>query len=337
MFRTALLFTLLASTTALAAAPGYTVTKAISLGAPDKWDYVSFDAASHRVFVAHGDHTDVIDANTGAMLGKLANIHGAHGQAVAADGAIWADSGTTANVTAYDPKSLAAIVTLPAQLDADGVIADPSGKTLVVLNGDGESATLIDTGSRIVRSNIKLGGSPEFAAADSAGHLYINIASTREIAAIDVQSGRIMARYAVPDCLSPHGLALDAESRRLFTSCENARLDVVDADTGHVLQTLPIGHGTDAAAFDPVRNLVFSSNSDSTLSVFHEDAGKLTALGDVHTPPGARTMALDSSNGRVFLITADLAATQPAPEGGRVHYNFVPGTLKLLFLDPAGK
>ena len=319
-----------------AAAPTYTITKTVPLGAPDKWDYISFDAASHRVLVAHSDHTDVIDAATGAILGKLANVHGAHGQAVAADGTIWAVNGKTATVTAYDPKTFAPITTLPAQLDADGALVDASGKTLVVLNGDGEGATLIDTATRIVRANIKLGGSPEFAAADTGGHLYINIASTREIAVVDMQAGRLTARYAVPDCLSPHGLAMDAKTRRLFTSCENTKLQVVDADTGHVLQTLPIGHGTDAAGFDPVRQLAYSSNSDGTLSVFHEDSGKLTALGDVRTPPGARTMAIDPSNGRVFLVTADLAATQPPPEGGRVHYNYKPGTVKLIFLDPAG-
>ena len=320
-----------------AAAPSYTISKTVPLGAPDKWDYVTFDAASHRVFVAHSDHTDVIDAATGAVLGKLAEVNGAHGQAVAADGAIWAVNGKTANVTAHDPKTFKAVTTLPAQLDADGAIVDPSGKTLVVLNGDGESATLIDTVSRTVHANIKLGGAPEFAAADTAGHLYINIASTREIAAVDMQAGRVTGRYAVPDCLSPHGLAMDPKSRRLFTSCENTKLQVVDADTGQVLQSLPIGHGTDAAGFDPMRNLVYSSNSDGTLSVFHEDGGKLTALGNVQTPPGARTMAVDPSNGRVFLVTADLAATQPAPEGGRIHYSYKPGTVKLLFLDPTAK
>ena len=321
-----------------AAAPSYTITKTVPLGTPDKWDYISFDAASHRVFVAHADHTDVVDASTGQVLGKLAGLHGAHGQAVAADGTIWADSGLTKTVTAYDPKTFAAGKALPAQTDADGLIADPSGRTVVVLNGDGESATLVDTATQTVKANVKLGGGPEFAAMDDRGHLYVNIASTNEIAVVDVSAAKVTARYPIPTCTSPHGLALDAKTSRLFTTCENEKMLVVDAKNGHILQTLPIGHGTDAAAFDPVRHLVYSSNSDKTLSTFHEDdAGVLTKLGDVATPAGARTLAVDPQNGRVFLVTGKLAATQPAPEGGRVHWDYKPGSISLMFLDPAQK
>ena len=333
----AITLSLLGTHTALAA-PAYTVSKSIALGAPDRWDYLSFDAPSRRVFVAHGDHTDVIDASTGAILGKLAGLTGAQGQAVAADGAIWADSGKTAQVTAYNPRMFTAIKTLPAGTDADGVVADPSGRLVIVLDGDGESATVIDATAKAVKSTIPLGGSPEFAAADGSGHLYVNIASTKEIVAIDLAAGRVAARYAVPDSLSPHRLAVDQKTRRLFASCVNAKMQVLDADTGHVLQTLPIGRGTDAAAFDPVRHLGSSSNGEGTLSGFREsDAGTLTSLGDVKTRPGARTLAVDPSNGRVFLVTADLADAQPAPAGGRVHYAFKPGTVKLMFLDPAAQ
>ncbi len=336
MFRSAMLLMLLANTSAFGAAPSYSLTKTIPLGAPDRWDYLTFDAASHRLFVSHLDHTDILDAKTGAQLGKLAGLNGAHGQAVAADGTIWADSGKTAQVTAFDAKSLAAVATLPAGTGADAVIADPAGKLVAVMNGDGKTVTLVDTATRKVRADVNLGGEPEFAAADAAGHIYINIASTKEIVALDTKQARVTARYAVPGCSSPHGLAMDAQTRRLFVSCVNAVLQVVDADKGSVLQTLPIGRGTDAAAFDPARHLVFSSNGEGSLSVFHEDAkGVLTALGDVPTLPGARTMAVDPESGRIFLVTADLDGTQPPPGGGRVHYRFAPGSLKLLFLDPA--
>ena len=335
MRRLILLASLLAGT-AHAAPPAYAVTRTLALSDPDRWDYVSFDAASHRVFVAHADHTDVLDARSGAVLGKLAGLDGAHGQAVASDGTIWADSGKSGKVTAYDPKTFAAIATLPAGVGADGMIADPSGARIVVLNGNGQSATILDTATRRVAATVALGGSPEFAAADAAGHLYVNIASTKEVVAVDLASARVTARYAVPDCTSPHGLTMDARTRRLFTTCVNARLLVLDADSGRVLQNLPIGHGTDAAVFDPVRRLVFSSNGDGTLSIFHEDDhGVLAPLGDVATQPGARTMAVDPASGRVFLVTAELQGTQPAPVGGRVHYAFKPGSVRLLFLDPA--
>jgi YVTN family beta-propeller protein len=335
MLRITIVSAALLTTFAAHAAPTYTVTKTIPLGAPDKWDYLSFDAASHRVFVAHADHTDVIDAATGAILGKLAGLSGAHGQTVTADGTIWADSGKTGTVTAYDPKTFAAIKTLPVAPDADGVVTGPHRQRVVVVAGDSESATLIDATTKTVQATVKLGGAPESAAIDEAGHIYIDLASTKEIAVVDIATAKVTARYPIPDCTSSHGLAIDSKTRRLFPTCVNTKMLVLDADTGHVLQTLPIGHGTDAAAFDPVRHLVYSSNSDGTLSTFSEDSkGTLTALGDVPTAPGSRTLAVDPSNGRVFLVTADLEGTQPAPVNGRVHYNYKPGSVHLLFLDP---
>ena len=47
--------------------PLYSVTKTVALGAPDRWDFVVFDATSHKVFVAHGDRVTVVDGRTGKM------------------------------------------------------------------------------------------------------------------------------------------------------------------------------------------------------------------------------------------------------------------------------
>ena len=318
-----------------AATPAYRVTRTVSLGMPDRWDYVTFDAASRRVLIAHGNHTDVVDAVSGRVLGKLDGLHGAHGQ-IAVGGRIFADSGETAAITIFDTHAMRAIRSGPAGADADGVIYEPKHRLVVVLDGDAGAATLIDSATGTVRATVALGGSPEFAAADGAGHIYVNIASTGEIAVVDAAAARVTARFPLPGCYSPHGLAIDPKTMRLFTSCLNARLMVVDAAGGRVLQTLPIGRGSDAVAFDPVRRLVFSSNNDGTLSVMREQAdGAVLPLGNVRTAAGARTLALDPANGRVFLVTADVTGPLPPVHGGKVpKYAFRPGSVKLLFLDP---
>lgn len=342
MHRSHLIAALVLGLTAHAGAaepPAYTVARSVALGAPDKWDYVSFDAASQRVFVAHGDHTDVVDATSGQVLNRLGGLHGAHGQTVGAGGTIYADSGQTGELTAFDPKTFAPGKTIPAGKDADGVVYDPASKLVAVLDGDAQGVTLIDSATNTVRATVELGGEPEFAAADGHGLLYVNLASTREIARVDIASAKVTARYPVPDCLSPHGMAMDPATRRLFVTCENRRIIVVDADGGHVLQTLPIGEGTDAAAFDPVHRTVFSSNGDGTLSVFTErQDGSLTALGDVKTPPGARTLAVNPATGRVFLVTADIDPAKPVTQGSHgPRFAWKPGSVHLLFLDPAPK
>jgi DNA-binding beta-propeller fold protein YncE len=327
------------SQAAQAATPPYTITKSIPLGAPDRWDYLSFDAASNRVMVAHADHTDIVDATTGAILGRLEGLKGAHGQTVAADHRIYADSGKSREITGFDAQTFQRLKTLAAGEDADAVIYEPTHQIVVVLNRYGQSATLVDTVADAIKSTVPLGGAPEFATAEGTGAFYVNIASTREIVRVDAGNSQVTARWPIPDCQSPHGLAMDPKTRRLFTTCVNARLLIVDADTGNTLQTLPIGHGTDAAAFDPVHHLVLSSNGEGTLSVFHESGdGTLTALGDIKTLPGARTMATDPRTGRVFLVTAEIDPVKPVTQGPQgPRYAWKPGSVKLLFLDRASR
>jgi YVTN family beta-propeller protein len=315
-----------------AAAPSFT-TRSIALGAPDRWDYLSFDAETGHVLIAHGDHTDVVDPDSDTIVGKLAPLQGAHGQ-VATAGAIYADSGQTGTVTAFDRRSLRPLKTLAAGKDADGMAYDPAHRVVVVMDGDPGTATLIDTATNTVRATVSLGGEPEFAAADGAGHVFINLASTSQVAVLDVGGNTVTARFDIPDCQSPHGAAMDPRTHRLFVSCKNAKLVVLNTAGGAELQSLPIGRGTDAAAFDPRRRLVFSSNGSGSLSIFQESsAGALTKLTEMPTAPGARTMAVDPATGRVFLVTADEAGT-PAP-GQRP--TFKPGTTRLLVLTPASQ
>jgi DNA-binding beta-propeller fold protein YncE len=116
-------------------------------------------------------------------------------------------------------------------------------------------------------------------------------------------------------------------------------LTVVNADTGAVIATLPIGQGTDGAAFDPKRKLIFSSNNDGTLSVFHEDSPQVfKPLGSIHTGVTGKNMTIDPDSGRLFVAVADIdpkAPVPPGPNGRPGRPKPLPGSLKILFLDPA--
>jgi DNA-binding beta-propeller fold protein YncE len=225
---------------------------------------------------------------------------------------------------------------IAADSDADAMLYDPQSGKLAVANGDAHSVSIIDVKAGARLANVPLPGSPEMMAADSAGKIYINIASANEIDRLDVASEKIDASWKIPACESPHGLAIDAATKRLFASCHNARMVVVNAENGNVVANLPIGHGTDSAAFDPKRKLAFSANKDGTLSIVQEKSpDSFVSLGNVATAPGARTMAEDPKTGRVFLVTADVAETLPPRHpGGDAELKFKPGSVKLIVLAP---
>jgi YVTN family beta-propeller protein len=319
-----------------ATVPSYAVVKTVPLGAPDRWDFVRYDPASNRVFVSHRTKIDVVDVAQGKVVGEVAGIGESHDVVIVPSlGRGYADDAAAKTVVIFDLKTQAKIVSVPVGIDADAMVYDPATKRVFVMNSDGNSITAIDAVTNQPLKTLPLGGAPEMAVADGRGKVFINSASKNEIIAFDTAALAITARWPVAVCEKPHGLAMDEAAGRLFVTCVNARMLVVDAANGKILANLPIGKGTDSAAFDPARKRAFSSNGDGTLSVVAErDANTFESLGDVKSAPGARTMAVDPDSGRVFLVTADVAKMEPSTQpGGRPHLTFVPGSVKLLFLD----
>jgi YVTN family beta-propeller protein len=316
----------------------YKVTQSIPLGAPDRWDYLSFDATSNRIFAAHGDRIDVIDLATKQVVGQVA-VAGANGAAiVSSSGKGYAGSRDRKSVVVFDLNTFEVLKTLPAAEDTDAIIFDPSSGRVFLMQGDPREVTVIDTATDTLALTIPLGGHPEFAAVDGQGKLYVNIEDKSEIQRIDTHTGKVDATWPIKVCDGPHGLAIDKESHRLFASCVNSKLVVVNAHDGSVVSMLPIGKHTDAAAYDEHAKRVFSSNGEGTLSVIQQDsADRYRALGEVSTQFGARTMAIDSRSGRIFLITGDYADVSPASADVRQRYKVKPGSVRLLLLDPIAK
>jgi len=315
--------------------PVYKIVKTIPLGGPDKWDFLAFDSATGHVYVSHRTKVDVVDPVAGKVVGEIAPIGESHGVA-ALSGRIYADDAANNDVIAADAKTFAKIATAKAGLDADAVIADPQTARIYVMGGDGHSVTAIDAAKNRTLKTVSLGGSPEFAALNGEGELFINIADTNEIVVFDTNKLAVTTRWPTAPCLKPHGMGMDTETNRLFVSCGNAKMIVVDAANGKILADFAIGKGTDAAAFDPKTKLAFSSNGEGTLSVVAERGpNDFVLLGNIKTAPGARTMALDPKTGRIFLVTADVAKTEPSNEPGHgPHFVFAPDSVKLLVLEP---
>jgi DNA-binding beta-propeller fold protein YncE len=322
------------------APPHYEITKSVELGAPDHWDYVVVDAETHRVYVAHGDRVAVVDARSGAVLGKVEGFPGGtHGIAVVnAFGRGYTDDGAGGKAASFDLKTFKVIKRIDAAEDADAVTFDPVSGHVFVINGHPGTVTVIDPKRDVAVATVSTGDELEYAVAGDDGKIYINGASKKEILRLDTKTNRIDGRWPVDDCEDPHGLAIDTASRRLFTTCLNAMLVVVNIDSGAKVAALPIGKGSDAAAFDPKRKLIFSSNGrDGTLSVIQEkDPQTFVSLGTVKTAMTARTMGIDPNTGRIYLAAAEPRPGAVPPAGSALAPPpVVPGSLKLLFLDPA--
>ena len=321
--------------------PVYKVVQTVKLGAPDRWDYLVYDGPSHRLYVAHGDRIAVLDGKSGQILGNVEGMPGgSHGIGIsAATGKGYTDDGQAGEAVAFDLKTFKTGKRIKAEKDADGIAFDPVSGHVFVVDGDSEKLTVIDPKTDSAIATVDVGGGLEYAVAGDNGKVYVNGAEKKEMVRVDTASNKVDAHWPIPDCTSPHGLAIDTANHRLFVSCVNAVLTVVNTDSGKVVTTLPIGQGTDGAAFDPKRKLIFSSNYDGTLSVIKENSlDSFVSLGGIKTQVTGKNMTIDPDTGRLFLTVADIDPNAPVPVGangrpGRAKP--LPGSVKVLFLDPA--
>jgi len=340
-FATALAALALATVPLAASAAGqprYKLVRTTPLGAPDRWDYLTFDPASHRVYVAHADRLTVIDGRSGAVLGEVTGIAGGtHGIGLSA-GKGYTDDGRAGVAVAFDPQTFRVLARVPAQPDADGITVEPKTGHVFVADGDSGKLTVIDPHTDKVVATVDGGGGLEFVVADGDGKIYVNGAEKREMVRIDARTNAVDARWPIPKCESPHGLAIDPATHRLFVSCVNKLLIVLNSQNGSVVATLPIGAGSDAVAFDPSHRRVFSSNGDGTLTVISAmTPNSYAVLETLKTQVTGRTMTVDPQTGRLYLAAAsiDTAAPVPTGVGGRPgRPPLKPGSLSLLIYDP---
>ncbi|HEV3038971.1 MAG TPA: YncE family protein [Candidatus Angelobacter sp.] len=323
----------------LASAAGpvqYELKQKFTLGGEGGWDYLTYDPSSKHLFISRGTRVMVVDPENGSVVREIPNTTGVHGIAIAHDlGKGFTSNGRDNTVTVFDLKDFkeTAKIKLEGAENPDAIIYDPASKRVFTFNGRSKNATVIDAAKGTVVSNIPLDGKPEFAAADGKGNVYVNIEDKGEIQAIDAKKATVSNSWKMEGCEEPSGLAMDQKNRRLFAGCGNKVMTIVDADSGKVVTTLPIGEGVDATGFDPGTGLAFSSNGDGTLTVIHEDSkDKFSVAQNATTQKRARTMALNPGNHEVYLVTAEFEEQPPAANGQRQRPNMKPGTFTLLVM-----
>lgn len=274
-----------------------------------------------------------------AVIGHIPDTHGVHGVALAPD----LDRGFTSNgrdnsVTIFALSSSKVLGTVMTERNPDAIVFDPASKRVFAANGGANSVTVIDAvGNRALKS-IPLDGKPEFASVDGMGRLFINLEDKNALVVIDTATLVVTHRYDLSAaCDEPAGLSIDPARQVLFIGCHNQTMAIVDANTGRIVDAVPIGAGSDATAFDAAAQIACSSNGDGTLTVVAAGKdGHYTAVQNVATMRGARTMALDPDSHAVYLVAAEIDhVDSPTEQTPRPRPVLKPGSMTLITVLPA--
>ena len=289
-------------------------------------------APARHVFVSHGSHVVVLDADSGAVVGDIPDTQGVHGIAIAADaGRGFTSNGRANTVTIFDLKTFKVLGSAKTGSNPDAIVYEAGTKRVFTMNGRSGDTTAINVADGAVAGTLALGGKPEFAVADGHGNVYVNLEDKSELVHFDAQKMAVLHRWPMAPCEEPSGLAADWKSHRLFAGCGNKLMAVINADTGKVVAKVPIGDGVDANGFDPEANLAFASTGDGNLTIAHEDSpDTYTVVMNLATKKSARTMALDLKTHKVFLPAAEFDPPAPGERRGKMK----PGSFVVLVAGP---
>jgi len=317
----------------------YKIISRNRIGGAGGWDYLTLDASGKRLFITRGDRVDVYDTTAAKIVGSVAGTRGVHGVALAEDRHLgYTSNGKGNSVTVFDLATLKVLqeVSIPGQ-NPDAIVCEPVGNRIFTFNGKSRDATVLDADTFAVSATLPLPGKPEFAVADGAGHLFVNIETEPgRIVVIDTKNLSVSATWPLPGCNAPTGLALDRANQRLFSVCDDRVMVVTDAANGNRVAKIKIGEGPDAVAYDAERGLVLVSNEEGTLTVVRQkSANHYEVASTLSTAIGARTLALDPDKHLVYLVTADFDET-PKPTADRPHPTptQVPGTFTVHVAAP---
>jgi DNA-binding beta-propeller fold protein YncE len=315
----------------------YHIVDKIAVGGDGGWDYLEPDTVARRLYVSHGDHVVVIDMDSLKVVGDVPNCRGMGGIAIAHE----LNRGFTANGD-DDSITVFALDTLKevARWKATGkrpnqIIVEPATQRVFTFNSTGRNVTAFDAKSGEVLGTLEVDGRTEFPAFDGKGMIYDSLQDKATVIAIDARNLRVTATYSLAPHTDPAGTVMDPKTRRIFVATRSKSLLVLNADTGKILATFPIGERNDAAKFDPGLQRVFASNGDGTLAVVQEkDAEHFEFIETVATEYGARTMAVDAKTHRLFLPSADFSAAVSTGTATSSRRKMEPGTFRVLVLEP---
>lgn len=307
----------------------YRITARYPVGGTGSYDYLRLDPATRRLFVSHQTRMEVLNADTGKLLGAITGLQGVHGIAIASDlGRGFISNGLDGVVTVIDLATLRVVQTIQTKgQKPDAIEYDRGTKLVFVSNGHSNNECVIDAATGAIVRMIPLAGNPESVAFDGSGHALVNLESHNSVARIEIATGKVVADWPLAPGEGPTGVAIDLANRRLFVSCGgNERLIVLDAANGRQIAVLPIGDDSDAAGYDPATHHIYSSNRDGTLTVIQQDdADHYRVLATVPTQFGAKTHTVDTARNRVYLPVAKFgpgSEDKPGPA--------VPGSFEIL-------
>ena len=280
------------------------------------FDHFGLDRKGDRLFLAAEEHktVEVFDLRTGKRIHSIEGF----GQPLMmvylpeSNHLVVTDGGDSA-VHLVDCKKYKIIKTIKLGQGVDHGVLNPVNRYYYVESGGGVNGpthvlSIIDTKSFKQVGDVAglPGNSNEGMVIDRAGKkLYVNLTGTDEVGVVDLDTGRLVAKWVLPDAHVAHAIVLDEPDHRVFIATRQpSQFMVFDTDTGKLVTSLPcVGVNSDMS-FDVSRKRIYVTGSE-TASVFQQrDADHYEHLAEVPTAYRAKSSIFVPDLKRLYVAVS---------------------------------
>jgi DNA-binding beta-propeller fold protein YncE len=270
------------------------------VGVQNHFDHLTPDLKNNRLFVVPEDNKtiEVYDIRTGKFVHSIKGIGVGHSVVYRADiDRIFVTDGSDGDLKIFDGTTYELLKTVKLLADSDATGYDPVTHNLYIADG-GLDAKLnhtfleivnTDTGEKVGQIKIDSNRLEAMVVEKSGPRLFLNMTEKNSIGVIDRKKQAVAAVWPLT-CKVNAAVAMDEKHHRLFAACRDGNMNVLDSDTGKVLQNFPISTGVDDMVFDPASQRVYVATGEGFVNVFKEiDADHYQAIGKIPTGPLGKT------------------------------------------------
>jgi len=293
------------------AKPGTTTLKKVTefdLPGPagKRFDYLTIAADDHYLLSAHlaAGQMYVIDLRTNKVVATVVDTPGAEGvEYVPELKKAYTSNAYDNTIGVVDLRQMKVIKKIPTAAKPDGSAYAAPFHKLYVSDERGKAEAIVDVRTDTIVKTLRFDsetGMPQYDPV--AKKVYVNLQDKNIFAVIDPSTDEVVGRYAVGQCRGNHGMALDAEHRRAFLSCEeNDLMTVLNLETNQPIAFLPMASGADVIKFDAGLKRIYVACSSGAISVFKmDDPEHYRKLEDFPVQKKVHSLAVDQETHRLY-------------------------------------
>ena len=281
---------------------------------PGGFDHAAVHRPRRQLYVAHtaNNALDVIDCEAGKYLRSVPHLEAIAGALVSEEHDLVFTSNRGENtVGIFSANHEEALAKVAVGVKPNGLAYDP-GRGLLLAANVGDPSTpgsftvsVVDVSARTMIANIPVPGRTRWTVFDAeAGCFYVNIAHPAQIVLVESAKPDRVARTFPVSAVGPHGLDLDAATRRLFCASDDGALVVLDARSGVELARAELTGAPDVIFFNQARRHLYVAIGDpGQIEVFETDG--MRRVEAIRTEAGAHTLGFDQTHHAVYAFLPD--------------------------------